>query len=90
MVDAVVHHWLTGIIADAEAQGELGQEGRHQVELFYADDGMVASSDPRWLHGAFNTLVRLTGVTDHADCLPDICLQAHPVKQANQGVKCAL
>ena len=39
-----------------EARGELGQEGRHQVALFYANDGMVASSDPVWLQGAFNAL----------------------------------
>ena len=25
--------------------------------LDYADDGMVASSDPRWLQWAFNTIV---------------------------------
>ena len=29
------------------------------MDLFYADDGMVASSDPCWLQGAFNTLVSL-------------------------------
>ena len=39
--------------------GKLGKEGRHQAALFYADDSMVASSDPRWLQGAFNTLVGL-------------------------------
>ena len=27
--------------------------------LFYADNGMVASSHPRWIQGAFNTLVGL-------------------------------
>ena len=36
-----------------------GQEGRHQAELFYADDGMVASSNPRWLQWSFTTLVQL-------------------------------
>ena len=29
------------------------------MALFYADDGMVASSDPGWLQGAFNTLIGL-------------------------------
>ena len=33
---------------------------------------------------------RLAGVVYHANCLPDISLQAHLVKQAYQGVKCAL
>ena len=39
--------------------GGLGKEGRHQAALFYADDGMVASSDPRWLQSAFNDLFGL-------------------------------
>ena len=59
VVEAVIRHWVMGVIADAEAQGDLGKEGRNQAALFYADDGMVASSDPRWLQGAFNTLVSL-------------------------------
>ena len=50
---------MTGVIAEAEEQGELGKVGRHQAALFYADNGMVASSDPRWLQGTFNTLVGL-------------------------------
>ena len=49
VVDAVVCHWVTCVIADAEERGELLKEGRHQAELFYADDCMVASSDPRWI-----------------------------------------
>ena len=48
-----------GAIAEAEARGGLGKYGRHQAALFYANDGMVASSDPGWLQGAFNTLVSL-------------------------------
>ena len=31
VVEAVVRHWLTGVIADAEEQGELGKEGGHQL-----------------------------------------------------------
>ena len=49
VVDAVVHHWVTGVIAGAEEQGERGKEGRNQAALFYADDGMVDSSDSHWL-----------------------------------------
>ena len=37
----------------ADNQSGRKQEGRHQNELFYVNDGMVVSSDPRWLHGAF-------------------------------------
>ena len=41
-----------------------GKDGRRrdcrkQNDLFYADDIMVASSDPEWLWGSFSTLVRL-------------------------------
>ena len=46
VVYAVVRHWVTGVIADAEERGYLGKEGIHQAALFYADDGMVASFDP--------------------------------------------
>ena len=49
VVDAVVRHWVTMVLAEAEKRGERGNKDRHQVALFYADDGMVASSDPRWL-----------------------------------------
>ena len=59
VVDAVVRHWVTLAVEEAEKRVERGKEGRHQAALFYADDGMVASSDPRWLQWAFNALVGL-------------------------------
>ena len=59
VVDAVVRHWVTLAVEEAETQGGWGREGRHQAALFYADDGMVASSDPCWLQWAFTTLVGL-------------------------------
>ena len=59
VVDAVVRHWVTLSVEDAEKRGERGGWGRHQAALFYADDGMVVSSDPRWLQWAFNALVSL-------------------------------
>ena len=43
----------------AEELGRRGKEGRHHNALFYADDGMVASSEPRWLQGDFIILVGL-------------------------------
>ena len=55
----MVRHWVTLAVEDAEKRGERGKEGRNQSALFYADDGMVASSDPRWLQWAFNDLVGL-------------------------------
>ena len=59
VVDAVVCHWVTLVVTEAEIRGERGREGRHQAALFYADDSMVASSDPQWLQWAFAKLVRL-------------------------------
>ena len=49
VVDAVVRHWVTMALDDAEKRGRGGEEVRHQAALFYADDGIVASSDPHWI-----------------------------------------
>ena len=46
-------------VEDPEKRGDRGKECRHQAALFYADDSMVALSDPRWLQWAFNALVDL-------------------------------
>ena len=43
----------------ADNRGGRGDEGRHQVSLFYTDGGMVATSNPRWLQWAFDVLVGL-------------------------------
>ena len=59
VVDVVVRHWVTMALEEAEKRGERGDEGRHQDALFYADAGMVASSDPHWLQWAFDALVSL-------------------------------
>ena len=59
VVDVVVRHLVTVMVEVAEARGERGKEVRHQSALFYMDDGMVASSNPRWLQGEFSTLVVL-------------------------------
>ena len=42
VVDVVVRHWVTMVLAEVEKRGERGNEGRHQDALFYSDDGMVA------------------------------------------------
>ena len=34
VVDAVVRHWVHGVMEEAEAREETGQEGRHQAALF--------------------------------------------------------
>ena len=59
VVDAVFHHWVTLAVTEAEMRGEPGREVRHQAALFYANGGIVASSDPQWLQWAFTQLVGL-------------------------------
>ena len=59
VVDAAVCHWVTIAVTEAEKRRERGREGRHQAALFYADDGMLASSDPQWLQWVFTQLVGL-------------------------------
>ena len=59
VVDAVVRHWVNGLADEAEEKGETGWELRHQSAVFYADDGMIVSSEPAWLQGAFNALVAI-------------------------------
>ena len=58
VVDAVVRHWAAMALAEAEKKRERGNEGRHQAALFYAYNGMVAFSDPRWLHWDFDTQIK--------------------------------
>ena len=59
VVDAVVRHWIDGIVDETEEKGETGREVRHRLAVFYSDDGMVVSSDPAWLQGAFSALVAI-------------------------------
>ena len=59
VVDAVVRHWVNGLVDEAEEKGETGREGRHQSVVFYADDGIVVSSDPVWIQGDFSDLVAI-------------------------------
>ena len=58
-MDAVVRHWIEGLVAETAEKVETGREGRHQSAVFYADNGMVVSSDPAWLQGAFSALVAI-------------------------------
>ena len=58
---AVVRNWFTVMVESAEERVGRGKEGRHQNDLFYADNVMVESSYTRWLQGAFSTLVGLFG-----------------------------
>ena len=74
---------MTVVIVDAEERGDLGKEGRHHAALFYADNGMVALSDPCWLQGAFNTLVGLFDrVGLRANYRKTVGMVCHPCKAA--------
>ena len=59
MVESVVRHWVEVMVEGAEERGDRGQEGRHHTAFFYADNGIVASSEPQWIHVTFSTLVGL-------------------------------
>ena len=59
VVDVVVRHWVKVMLEGAEERSKHRKEGRHKNALFYADDDMVASLDPRWLQGAFSTVAYL-------------------------------
>ena len=85
VVDAFVRHWVNGLVDEAEAKGETGWEVRHRSAVFYADDGMVVSSDPAWLQGAFNALVAIfdrVGVMTNAG--KTVSMVCHPC-QAGAG-----
>ena len=64
VVNAVMKNWVAVKVGGAEGQGKRGQDGRHQAAIFYAENGMVISSDPCWNQGAFTTLV---GLFDRVD-----------------------
>ena len=50
VVEAVVRHWILFVEGGAKDQDRRG-------DIFsYADDSLVASTDPVWLQGAFDTL----------------------------------
>ena len=69
VVDAVVRHWVNGIVDEAEAKGETGRDGQHQSAVFYANNDMVVSSDPAWLQGTFNAVV---AIFDRVGLLPNV------------------
>ena len=85
VVDTVVWHWVNGIVEESETRGETGREGQHQAALFYANNGMVVSSDPAWLQGAFTALV---GIFDRVGLMKKVgktvSMVCHPC-QARAG-----
>ena len=79
VVDVVVRHWVMIAVTEAETRRERGREDRHQAALLYADDGMLALSNPQWLQWACTQLVGMfdrmglntnTGKTVSMTCWP--------------------
>ena len=79
VVDAVVRYWLSMVSTAAIANHGLGIEVCNKLALFYADDGLVASRDPRWLQPAFEQLMTIfarvgpeanTTITKAMICVP--------------------
>ena len=61
VVEAVVRHWIFLVEGDAGFKYRWGREVQHHAAFLYVDDGPVASTDPVYLQGAFDTL---TGLLD--------------------------
>ena len=59
MVDALFQNWVAVVVEREDGPEGRGREGKHQSALLYVDGSMVASPDPGWLQGAFDTLVGL-------------------------------
>ena len=64
LVDAVVRRKVTVMVERAGRQNGPGWKGQHQLTLFYAYGGMIASLDTGWLHQDLSTLV---GLFDQVD-----------------------
>ena len=61
MVYTVVQQWASLVYERAVGQYRCGRELRHGGAFVYADYGLVASIEPEWLQGEFNTLTGLFG-----------------------------
>ena len=59
VVDTVVRQWISLVVGDSGGQDGWGREVIHHLAFFYADDGLVASTDPVWIQGLFNNLTGL-------------------------------
>ena len=59
VVDVVVYQWILLVAGGAGGQDGWVKEMLHCADFFYVDDSLVASVEPVWLHGSFDTLTRL-------------------------------
>lgn len=59
VTDVVVWHWLSVVSDNPDHVHGLGPDIKDKAALFYADDGLLGSTDPDWLQQAFDVLVDL-------------------------------
>lgn len=60
VVDAVVKYWFSLVSEEPDdAVSGLQCHVKEHCMLFYADDGMIGSRDPKWLQESFDVLVEL-------------------------------
>ena len=69
VVDAVVSKWVSLMKVGAGGLEGWCREVLRCATFFYADDGLVVSTDPEWILGAFNTL---TGIFDRVGLQTDV------------------
>ena len=77
VVDAIVQHWVSVMVEVSDERGGREQEVRLKNTLFYADDGMVVSSDLRFLQGDFSTLVGLFDRVGLSNTFSMVCRSLH-------------
>ena len=58
-MDTVVRNWVSLVAGYAGVQDTLGREVLHCTAFFYMEYSLVASTDPEWMQGAFETLTGL-------------------------------
>ena len=58
-MDKVVIHWVSLVEGVTGGTYRWGRGVLYCTDFFYTDDIMVASTDPEWIQGVFNTLTGL-------------------------------
>ena len=62
-VGALMCHWISLVSGGSGVKYRWVREVLHRTNFYYADDGLVTSTDPVWLQGAFD---KLTGLFDRS------------------------
>ena len=60
MVDAIVRYWLSLVLPGDRTEFDgLGESVAERLVLFYANDGLLASTNTEWLQMALTCLIGL-------------------------------